>query len=66
MTDSSIIIRMQDSAGSFKGQITQGGWWQGATGAAANPALSCRTDTNTGFAFLTADTISAVTGGSER
>ena len=65
-TDSSTIIRFQTNAGSYTGEITVGGWWRGSTGAVGTPSLSCRSDSNTGIYFPSADTLGFVTGGSER
>jgi len=65
-TDSSTLIRLQDNAGSYKGEITMGGWWRGSTGSVSTPAVSTRVDTNTGFHFPSGDTIGVVTGGTER
>ncbi len=66
MTDSSNVIRIQDSGGSYKGEITQAGWWRGGTGASANPSLSCRSDTNTGNYFPSSDVMGTVCGGVEQ
>lgn len=65
-SDSSTLVRIQNSAGSYKGEITMGGWWRGSTGAASTPSVSVRSDTNTGIYFPTADTIGFTNGGSER
>lgn len=66
MSDSSVAIRFQDSSWSFKWEITQGGWWRGATGSTGTPALSCRSYTNTGIIFPLAGTLADVTWGVER
>lgn len=66
MSDSSTLMRMQTYAGSYTGEITVGGWWRGGTGSASTPAISARADNNTGLAFLSADTFSAITGWTER
>lgn len=55
-------MRIQTYAGSYTGEITVGGWWRGGTGSASTPAVSARSDNNTGLAFLSADTFSAITG----
>ena len=54
-SDSSTIIRIQTSGGSYTGEITVGGWVRTSTGAVANPAHSCRSDTNTGIYFPESD-----------
>lgn len=66
MSDSSTLMRMQTYAGSYTGEITVGGWWRGGSGSASTPAISARADNNTGLAFLSADTFSAITGWTER
>jgi len=54
-SDSSTIIRIQTSGGSYTGEITVGGWVRTSTGAVANPSHSCRSDTNTGIYFPASD-----------
>jgi hypothetical protein len=66
MTDSSTLLRIETSAGTYNAEITLGGWWRGSTGAVGTPSLSCRSDTNTGIYFPSADTLGFVTGGTER
>jgi len=66
MSDASTIIRTQTSAGSFTSEITVGGWFRSSTGAVANPAHSCRSDTNTGLHFPAGDVMGNVAGGVEQ
>lgn len=63
---SSIIWRTQTNAGTYTAEFTVGGWLRASTGAVGTPSLSCRSDTNTGIYFPTADTLGFVTGGTER
>jgi len=65
-TDSSTILRIQTNAGAYMAEFTVGGWLRASTGSVTNPSLSCRSDTNTGIYFPTADTLGFVTGGTER
>jgi hypothetical protein len=65
-SDSSTLVRFQTNAGSYTGEITVGGWWRGSTGAVGTPSLSCRSDTNTGIYFPSADILAITTGGTER
>lgn len=66
MSDSSTLLRTQDSSGSFTAEITRAGWFRASTGSAANPSLSCRADTDTGVIFLGSNVLGLVTGATER
>lgn len=65
-TDSSIAWRTQTSGGSFTSEMTVGGWMRTSTGTITNPSHSCRSDTNTGMYFPSADVLGMVAGGVEQ
>lgn len=66
MTSTTVLFRTQDSVGSLGAEITVGGHIWGAQGSDANPGISFRADQDCGLRNVTTNTVSMVTGGTER